>query len=220
MMMKPARWWRKWLPAWLRVLITRVSGHCARTGADRLEVQAFEALPGHGVQGQANGQAYVLGNHRLIEAQRPMQFLFGIGVGRPSTGRPDCDRAGLRRGVGRVCCGHTLRPEARDAVAALHLKGIQTVLLSGDNDRVAQGVAQQAGMQQAHGQLLPQDKLTKLEALRQAHGPVAMVGDGINDAPALAQNRHRHRHGCGRNRYRHKAADVVVMNDDLRRIQS
>lgn len=188
-------------------------------GADRLEVQAFEALPGHGVQGQANGQAYVLGNHRLIEARgQCSSYLESVLDDHQQAGRTVTVLASDEGVLGVFAVADTLRPEARDAVAALHLKGIQTVLLSGDNDRVAQGVAQQAGMQQAHGQLLPQDKLTKLEALRQAHGPVAMVGDGINDAPALAQADIGIAMGAAGTDTAMEAADVVVMNDDLRRI--
>ena len=188
-------------------------------GGDTLEVQSFEALPGHGVQGKANGQAYVLGNHRLIESRGQCSpYLESVLDGHQQAGHTVTVLASDEGVLGVFAVADTLRPEARAAVEALHRQGIQTALLSGDNERVAQGVAQQAGMQQAHGQLLPQDKLIKLKALRQAHGPVAMVGDGINDAPALAQADIGIAMGAAGTDTAMEAADVVVMNDDLRRI--
>jgi Cd2+/Zn2+-exporting ATPase len=103
-------------------------------------------------------------------------------------------------------------------VTALKALGVKPVLLSGDNVAVAQLVAQQAGMDEAQGQLLPQDKLTAIESLRQTHGPVAMVGDGINDAPALARSDIGIAMGAAGTDIAMEAADVVIMNDDLGRI--
>src|SRR3546814_5059248 len=81
----------------------------------------------------------------------------------------------------------TLKPGSADAVAALHKLGVRTLMLTGDNARTAQAVARQAGIDEAHGELLPEDKLQAVQAKLGPAGKVGMVGDGINDAPALAR---------------------------------
>jgi Cd2+/Zn2+-exporting ATPase len=102
-------------------------------------------------------------------------------------------------------------------VAELKALGITPVMLTGDNQATATAIANEAGIDDARGNLLPEDKLAAIKAL-QAHGPTAMTGDGINDAPALAQADIGVAMGAAGTDTAMEAADVVVMNDDLRRI--
>jgi Cd2+/Zn2+-exporting ATPase len=111
-----------------------------------------------------------------------------------------------------------IKGSSSQAVAELQAMGVRTVMLSGDNQATAEVVARQAGIAEAKGALLPQDKLDALQALRVSHGPVAMVGDGINDAPALAQADLGIAMGGAGTDTAMEAADMVIMNDDLRRI--
>jgi Cd2+/Zn2+-exporting ATPase len=111
----------------------------------------------------------------------------------------------------------TLKDSSREAIAELRRLGITPVMLTGDNTATAQAIATQAGVSDVRAGLLPQDKL---EAIRQlsASGPVGMVGDGINDAPALAAATLGFAMGAAGTHTAMEAADVVVMNDDLRRV--
>jgi Cd2+/Zn2+-exporting ATPase len=112
----------------------------------------------------------------------------------------------------------TLRPGMSEAMAELQALGLTPVMLTGDNERTAQAVAAQAGVAEVRAQLLPEDKLAAIRALQQRLGPVAMVGDGINDAPALAGADIGVAMGGGGTHVAMEAADVVVMNDDPRRL--
>ncbi|TAL20257.1 MAG: HAD family hydrolase, partial [Aquabacterium sp.] len=112
----------------------------------------------------------------------------------------------------------TIRPNAREAVTDLRELGLKVVMLTGDNAATAKAIAAEAGIEDARGPLLPEDKLTAVEELQRAHGAVAMVGDGINDAPALAKADIGVAMGGAGTDTAMEAADVVVMNDDLRRL--
>lgn len=112
----------------------------------------------------------------------------------------------------------TVKGHAREALAELKAMGVATVMLSGDQPAAAQAVGRAVGVGQAVGGLLPQDKLARIAALQAAHGPTAMVGDGINDAPALARADLGVAMGGAGTDIAMEAADVVVMNDDLRRL--
>ena len=112
----------------------------------------------------------------------------------------------------------TLKPTSREAIAALKALGITPVMLTGDNQATATAIAHEAGIEEARGNLLPEDKLEAIKALQAEHGPTAMTGDGINDAPALAQADIGVAMGAAGTDTAMEAADVVVMNDDLRRI--
>jgi Cd2+/Zn2+-exporting ATPase len=184
-----------------------------------LDVDDFEALPGHGVQASLQGQAIALGNHRMVEARGQCSaYLESVLAQHEQAGRTVTVLASAEGVLGVFAVADTIKPGARQAVTALKALGVKPVLLSGDNVAVAQLVAQQAGMDEAQGQLLPQDKLTAIESLRQTHGPVAMVGDGINDAPALARSDIGIAMGAAGTDIAMEAADVVIMNDDLGRI--
>jgi Cd2+/Zn2+-exporting ATPase len=111
-----------------------------------------------------------------------------------------------------------LRPDSQAAVAELHALGIRTLMLTGDNPHTARAIAAQAGIDEAHGNLLPEDKLRLIEERLAPNALVGMVGDGINDAPALARADIGFAMGAAGTDTAMEAADVVIMNDDLQRI--
>jgi len=112
----------------------------------------------------------------------------------------------------------TIKESSRAAVADLHRLGVVSVMLTGDNVATAKAIAGQAGIDDARGNLLPEDKLAAIEELRSRYGSTAMTGDGINDAPALAKADIGIAMGAAGTDTAMEAADIVIMNDDLRRI--
>ena len=112
----------------------------------------------------------------------------------------------------------TIKDSSREAIAQLHALGIASVMLTGDNQATAETIAKQAGIDQAHGNLLPEDKLSAIEQMQAQYGATAMTGDGINDAPALARADIGLAMGAAGTDTAMEAADIVIMNDDLRRI--
>src|SRR5690606_19619635 len=104
------------------------------------------------------------------------------------------------------------------AIIELGKLGITSIMLTGDNQATATAIAAQAGIEEARGNLLPEDKLQAVKAMQAKYGPTAMTGDGINDAPALAQADIGVAMGAAGTDTAMEAADLVVMNDDLRRI--
>jgi Cd2+/Zn2+-exporting ATPase len=118
--------------------------------------------------------------------------------------------------LGLVAVADTVRPEARAATAALKAAGIRrTVMLTGDNERTAAAIAAQAGVDEARANLLPDDKVRAVEQLLAEYGAVAMVGDGVNDAPALARATVGIAMGGAGTDQALETADVVLMGDDL-----
>ena len=183
------------------------------------EVSEFKALPGRGVQGAVDGNTYVLGNHRLIEergqcgASLEAQLRVHENAGRTVTLLAS-DQAVL----GLFAVADTIKESSRQAVSELMALRVHPIMLTGDNAATARTIAAQAGIDDAKGDLLPQDKLSALQTLHQRYGSVGMVGDGINDAPALAQADIGFAMGGAGTDTAMEAADVVIMNDDLRRI--
>lgn len=177
------------------------------------------ALPGRGVQATVDGQVYVLGNHRLIEERGQCSPELEAWLAEhESQGRSITLLAGEGSVMAVFAVADTLRDSAQAAIAELARLGIVVVMLSGDNQATADAIAHQAGIGEARGNLLPEDKLHAIKAMQVQHGMVAMTGDGINDAPALAQADLGVAMGAAGTDTAMEAADVVVMNDDLRRI--
>ena len=182
-------------------------------------VADFTALPGRGVQGSIDGTAYVLGNHRLIEERGQCSpALEATLKAHEEAGRTVTLLASPAGVLALFAVADTIKPSSREAVAELKALGITPVMLTGDNQATASAIAHEAGIDEARGNLLPQDKLEAIEALQARHGMTAMTGDGINDAPALAQSDIGIAMGAAGTDTAMEAADVVVMNDDLRRI--
>jgi Cd2+/Zn2+-exporting ATPase len=182
-------------------------------------LEGFTALPGRGVQARIAGQALVLGNHRLIEERG----LCNAGIearlaAHEAQGRTVTLLAADAAVLAIFAVADTIKDSSREALATLHAMGVASVMLTGDNTVTARTIAAQAGLDEVRGNLLPQDKLAAIEAMQARHGLTAMVGDGINDAPALARADIGIAMGAAGTDTAMEAADVVIMNDDLRRI--
>jgi len=150
--------------------------------------EAFDSVPGHGVVATVEGRRVLLGNRKLMDRE-------GIDVGElpaaverlSSDGKTAMYAAVDGQALGVIAVADTVRETARQAVRALHDVGVRTVMLTGDNRRTAEAVARELGMDTVIAEVLPEDKAAKIQALQAEGRTVAMVGDGVNDAPALAQ---------------------------------
>ncbi|MBI3160297.1 MAG: cadmium-translocating P-type ATPase [Chloroflexi bacterium] len=191
-----------------------------RAEADGLaypEAEAFEALPGLGVAARVEGRDLLIGNRRLFR-ERGLELEPGLAADLDrleAEGRTVMLAYGADRWMGLLAVEDTLREEAPAAVQALHDQGIKVVILTGDNPRVAAHMAQAAGVDEFHADLMPEEKVRLLEDLRRRYGPVAMVGDGVNDAPALAAADVGIAMGGAGTDVALETADVVLMADNL-----
>ena len=179
----------------------------------------FVALAGRGIEARTDGQLLVLGNHRLIEERKLCSAEIEAHLNTHETqGRTVTMLASDQQVLAIFAVADTIKESSREAVADLHRLGVVSVMLTGDNVATAGCIARQAGIDDARGNLLPEDKLAAVEELQRRYGPTAMTGDGINDAPALARADIGVAMGAAGTDTAMEAADVVIMNDDLRRI--
>jgi Cd2+/Zn2+-exporting ATPase len=183
------------------------------------DVSDFTALSGRGVQGTIEGETFILGNHRLIEERGQCspaieaQLTIHENQGRTVTLLADESAV-----LALFAVADTIKESSRQAIAELKALGVTPIMLTGDNIATAKTIASQAGIDEAQGNLLPEDKLAVIKALQARHGATGMTGDGINDAPALAQADIGFAMGAAGTDIAMEAADVVIMNDDLRRV--
>ena len=182
-------------------------------------VEAFQALPGRGSKAMLDGQEYLLGNHRLIhESGWCTPELEAELATHEQQGRTVTLLAGGGRVLAIFAVADTLKDSSLQAIADLKALGVTAVMLTGDNAATAQAIATQAGIDDARGDLLPEAKLEAVKALQQRYGMTGMTGDGINDAPALAQADIGFAMGGAGTDAAMEAADVVIMNDNLQRV--
>ncbi|MFJ1571837.1 MULTISPECIES: heavy metal translocating P-type ATPase [unclassified Pseudomonas] len=183
------------------------------------DVSNFAALSGRGVRGEIDGQLYHLGNHRLVEelglCSPQLEAQLDTLERQGKTVVLLLDRSGP---LALFAVADTVKDSSRQAIAELHELGIKTVMLTGDNPHTAQAIAAQVGIDRAEGNLLPSDKLKTIEALYAQGHRVGMVGDGINDAPALARAEIGFAMAAAGTDTAIETADVALMDDDLRKI--
>ena len=193
--------------------------HAEEQGLALLDVADFEALPGRGSKGRIDGRLLYMGNHRLVEdlglcsAQLEQRLEALERQGKSVVVLCDEQRALMLFAV-----ADTVRQTSREAVAELHELGVRTCMLTGDNAHTAAAIAEQVGVDEARGDLLPADKLAWIEASQARGKVVGMVGDGINDAPALARAEIGFAMGAAGTDTAIETADVALMDDDLRKI--
>lgn len=190
-----------------------------RDGIPLQTVEQFEALAGLGTKGLIQGKTYYLGNHRLIHAQGRCSDALELQLSAlEEQGKTVILLTDDHSVHGIFAVADTVKEGSRQAIAELHALGVQTVMLTGDNAHTARAIAAQVGVDDARGDLLPEDKLKVIESLMQAGTGVGMVGDGINDAPALARADIGFAMGAAGTGTAIETADVALMDDDLRKL--
>nr|WP_181374810.1 heavy metal translocating P-type ATPase [Polaromonas sp. E10S] len=183
------------------------------------EVDSFKALPGRGVEGLINGQRFILGNHRLIHEQGfcgpELEAELAI---HEQQGRSITLLADDRRVLAILAVADTIKETSKQAILDLKAMGVTVVMLTGDNAATAKAIAGLAGIDDVRGDLLPEAKLDAIKEMQRRYGATGMTGDGINDAPALAQADVGFAMGGAGTDTAMEAADVVIMNDNLLRV--
>ena len=195
-------------------LARAIESHAARLGVPGREVSEFLNVPGHGATAVVDGRRVLVGNLRLMAKE-------GVELGDLAASRDELAASGRTavlvavdgRGVGVIALADAARETAAAAVAALHESGIEVVMLTGDNEATAQRIAEQLGIDTVIAEVLPGDKAEKVAELQQAGKTVAMVGDGVNDAPALAKADIGIAIGAGTD-VAIETADIVLMRSD------
>lgn len=195
--------------------VARAVAAAAREAGAIPEAEAFEAVPGHGVSAQVEGRPVALGSRRYMER-------LGIATGALESeaarlageGKSPIFAAVDGRLAALVAVADPVKPDARQALDALRARGITVAMLTGDARATAEAVARSLGITEVEAEVLPEGKVAALRRLRGAHGPVAFVGDGINDAPALAEADIGIAIGTGTD-IAVESADVVLMSGAL-----
>lgn len=179
------------------------------------KTQNFEALPGRGLKAEVNGKMYLAGNPRLMaEAGVDCSAVEKDAERLASQGKTPLYFASENKLLGVVAAADPIKPTSAAAVKALREMGLKVVMLTGDNARTAAAIQQQVGIEEVVAEVLPQDKEAQVRALQQQGRRVAMVGDGINDAPALARSDLGVAIGAGAD-VAIESAELVLMKSDL-----
>ena len=175
----------------------------------------FEALPGLGVQAQLNGDIVRLGNQALMEANGiALDGLVDRAQGLAAQGKTPMFLAAGVKAMGVIAVADTLKDTSRETVAQLLGMGLEVVMLTGDNAQTAQAIADQLGIDYVEAEVLPKDKVDVVRRLQSRGKVVAMVGDGINDAPALVQADVGIAMGAGTD-VAMESADITLMRSDV-----
>lgn len=180
----------------------------------------FQIVQGKGATARINGERYWLGSHRYLEERgQETEDVHERLQAMSSAGRSVVVVGNERHVCGLITLADAVRPAARDTLRALRDQGMQhIVMLTGDNRETAEAIAQETGVDEVHAELLPEDKVTVMESLVSKYGSVAMVGDGVNDAPALGRATVGIAMGAAGSDAAIETADIALMSDDLAKL--
>ena len=197
-----------------------ILARAVESGVALPQSEEFQAIPGRGAEGMVSGQPALVGNHRLIEERAlcnadihsKLDTLAASGRTAVLVARPG-------RPLGIIALADRTREASRETVEMLRRLGVQrVVILTGDNKASADALARDLGADEAHAELLPHDKVAVVQQLRRQYGTVAMVGDGVNDAPALAAADVGIAMGAAGTEAALETADIALMADELLKI--
>ena len=182
-------------------------------------LEEFADITGKGVKAKINGQQCFAGSARFLQENE-------ISTHEQQNQIADLENQGKTtilvgqngKLLGILAIADALRPGAKETLSIIREQGIRTVMLTGDNERCAKAIAAQAGVDEYYAQLLPEDKVRVVKELKEKYGSVAMVGDGVNDAPAMAVSNVGIAMGAAGTDVAIEAGDIVLMSDDLSKI--
>jgi len=184
-------------------------------GLDLAEPESFDSIPGHGVEANVEGRTVLLGNRKLM-SDRGIDIALVAAEARrlEAEGKTVMFVAVARELAGIVAVADTIKETSARAVSELKLLGLEVVMITGDNKRTASAVAAHLGIERVLAEVLPQDKASEVRRLQGEGKAVAMVGDGVNDAPALAQADVGIAIGSGTDVAK-ETGDVILIRDDV-----
>ncbi|WP_456300297.1 heavy metal translocating P-type ATPase [Primorskyibacter aestuariivivens] len=201
-------------------LARAILGRAEQDGMQVVAAEDTRTVPGRGLEGELDGQLIWLGSDRFAEEK-------GLGGDIPTDLRDRIEGAGSTlvaigdaNGVSGVLeLRDRIRPDAKGIVARLHAQGVKKiVMLTGDNAATARAVAAEVGIDEVRAELLPEDKVTAIEELVTQYGTVAMIGDGVNDAPAMARAHYGIAMGAVGSDAAIETADIALMTDDIGKV--
>lgn len=180
-----------------------------------LPVEQFEQIPGQGIKGSIQGLACLAGNQKLLNAEGIHdEALEQLQDQMADQGKTPLFFAAAGKLIGMVAVADVVKPSSKQAIADLQTMGIEVVMLTGDHKKTAEAIRKQVGVDRVVAEVLPQDKEREVRSLQASGKKVAMVGDGINDAPALARADVSIAIGAGTD-VAMESADIVLMRNDL-----
>jgi Cd2+/Zn2+-exporting ATPase len=201
-------------------LARAIHRYAERKGIAPAPAADVQVLRGKGLAGIFDGEPFWLGSHRyVVERGQDTPEVARQAEALEADGKTVIVVGNSRHVCGLVAVADTIRPEAREIVRQLHAAGVaHVVMLTGDNRITAEAIAREVGIDEVHAELLPENKVRKLEGLIARYGNVAMVGDGVNDAPALARANLGIAMGAIGSDAAIETADVALMTDDISKL--
>ncbi|MFQ5784942.1 MAG: heavy metal translocating P-type ATPase [Alphaproteobacteria bacterium] len=201
-------------------LAQAIVDYAGRLGVEPNAADDVQVLPGKGVTGRFRGEEFWLGSHRyLLERGQETPDVSAQTDALERDGRTVVVIGNRAHVCGLIAVADTVRPGTREVIDALHGRGIaHLIMLTGDNRATAAAIAREVGVDEVHAELLPEDKVAAVEKLVSKYGTVAMVGDGVNDAPAMARASFGIAMGAMGSDAAIETADIALMTDDLAKL--
>lgn len=184
-------------------------------------VEEFQSITGKGVKAQVNNEMYYVGNPNLFEEtlRNGIETSITENITRMQTQGKTVMVLGTEKEIlSLIAVADEMRESSKEVISKLNHMGVETVMLTGDNQRTAEAIGKQVGVSDIKADLLPEDKLNFIKKLREKHQSVAMVGDGVNDAPALAASSVGVAMGGAGTDTALETADIALMSDDLSKL--